>query len=425
MPIEWDRPLRTRRGANDRLRGLDIYFDFDWRTVFKHNRSVFPRGQSLAQLIRRECPPDKKPCLLLTEREEVPPSIQETETNYVVVVPIHDYLNNAGADAASSYYARLLGGALTQLTKLSDATYSAAELHSFLDEQLTPEMLKDWFERAEGRVEVVRRLVTGEAEAVPTNVATALRGIESEDTDLLTEIARYLERVNGGEKLDLFFSQMTRTSPGREAAYEVLVQRLPERIADIRQELTGYVELIADADSNETAVQAFLEESPWIVGLSYVRARARVPILRGTLDFVLDRHDGFFDVLELKGPQEPIIVEPAPRIDGRPHPASAYSLSPALANAIAQAHQYRSLLDMMRDQHLRDQFGLADARQPQIMILIGKSSSLSDSGREILRQLNLSLHRVEIIPYDVLAERTRGILTNLETLLGMADPVVE
>jgi hypothetical protein len=52
MPIEWDRPLAHRRGAGDRLAGLDVYYDFDWRTMFRHDRAVFPRGQSLAQMQR-------------------------------------------------------------------------------------------------------------------------------------------------------------------------------------------------------------------------------------------------------------------------------------------------------------------------------------------------------------------------------------
>jgi len=116
MPIEWDRPLAHRRGAGDRLAGLDVYYDFDWRTMFRHDRAVFPRGQSLAQLIVRDCPDSKTPSLLLTERSDVLPCIQETEDRYIVIVPIRDYLRNAGADAASTLLCAAFGNAADPAT---------------------------------------------------------------------------------------------------------------------------------------------------------------------------------------------------------------------------------------------------------------------------------------------------------------------
>jgi hypothetical protein len=51
MDIEWNTPLRHRKGARHRLGGLDIYYDFDWRKMFNHNRAIFPKGQSLAELL--------------------------------------------------------------------------------------------------------------------------------------------------------------------------------------------------------------------------------------------------------------------------------------------------------------------------------------------------------------------------------------
>ena len=103
---------------------------------------------------------------------------------------------------------------------------------------------------------------------------------------------------------------------------------------------------------------------------------------------------------------------------GRPPSGSAYALGPALAKAIAQAHLYRSILDRSRE--LQTEYGLADSRQPRILILLGRSNDLSDLGRETLRELNLSLHRVEVVPYDLLGLRTAGLLDNIEALLSGA-----
>ena len=150
-------------------------------------------------------------------------------------------------------------------------------------------------------------------------------------------------------------------------------------------------------------------------GCRIVGARGGVGVPRGALDFVLDRFDRFFDVVELKGPQDSIIVEPGSFSGAtRPPSASHYSLGPALAKALAQAHHYRAVLNQTGG--LGAQYGLADTRQPRILVLLGRSDSLSESSKEILRQLNLSLHRVEIIPYDILGLRTSGLLHNIEVL---------
>ena len=63
-------------------------------------------------------------------------------------------------------------------------------------------------------------------------------------------------------------------------------------------------------------------------------------------------------------------------------------------------------------------YGLKRTRNPRILILIGKASSLTPDRGCILEQLNLSLHRVEIIPYDLLAERARTILANVDKYMG-------
>ena len=91
MSIEWDRPLRHRKGSRRRLAGLDVFYDFDWKQVFRHNRAVFPNGQSLAALVARECPNGKHATLLLTIREDVEAGIREVENRYIVIVPIQDY----------------------------------------------------------------------------------------------------------------------------------------------------------------------------------------------------------------------------------------------------------------------------------------------------------------------------------------------
>ena len=207
---------------------------------------------------------------------------------------------------------------------------------------------------------------------------------------------------------------------GRMLTADVLSKQLVGRIADTRRKLTEYQALIAEPDATETDVQRFLEINPWIVGLPYVSAQARVEIPRGELDFVLNRYDGFFDIVELKSPGEDLVRERTKSESVRPASASAYSLGPALARALAQAHHYRSILNDSRD--LAGQYGLKDTREPNILILVGRSTSMTQTGGNVLRELNYSLHRVEIIPYDLLGQRTEGFLGNIESLMSGPGP---
>jgi hypothetical protein len=129
---------------------------------------------------------------------------------------------------------------------------------------------------------------------------------------------------------------------------------------------------------------------------------------------VLERFDGFFDIVELKGPHDEIVTDRGNQSTPRPGSASEYNLSPALAQALAQAHHYRSLLE--RTGGLASEFGLRDTREPRILIVLGTGDAMSVSAKEVLRQLNLSLHRVEITPYDVLGQRAAVVLRNIEQL---------
>jgi len=389
---------------------LDIYHDFEWRTVLGHDRAVFPNGQSLAGLVARECPEGKQATLLLTTRDDVEPGILETDDRYIVVVPIHDYLRQAGGDAASTYYARLSGAPLTQLPRLSDAIFNQAELGRFLEDHLDIEALRSWAAVSPENLSVLR-----EAAGEGGDLLAALGALPGLDVATLTAITEALRASGDADAFHSLITSLTEDAAGREAAIKAMAARLEDRIADVRQHLAAYGELVRRPGVTETDVQRFLEAYPWIVGLAYVRARARVEVPRGEVDFVLERYDGFFDILELKGPDDRIISVDARPSGDRPPSASAYSLSPPLSRALAQAHLYRSTLQQSHG--LAEQFGLPDPRQPRVIILVGRSSTMTPVEREILRELNLSLHRVEVLPYDVLGRRSEGWIQNLEELL--------
>ncbi len=404
MPIQWERPLTQRRSAQQRLAGIDVFHDFDWREVFGHNKGAFRNGQSLSGMVRRECPDGKRPTLILTTLPSAQPNTFETADRYGAIVPIHQYLTLSGVDAAATYFARASGARVTRLSTLREVTFSPQELHQFLASNLTDSVLREWMAMDPTRRQILRDL----AGTASTSSAQASE---------VGAVQKTVFQVDDATLRDLVSTLRLQPVEGRAGATLALAAKLPQRIADVRAELAEYSGLVEAPGTSETDVQTFLEHHPWIVGLHYVRARGRVEVPRGAVDFVLERFDGFFDIVELKGPADAIVVERSGSMpDDRPGSPSRFTLGPALATALAQAHLYRSIL---RDTNsLRGQFGLLDTRQPRILIFIGLSRRLTEGARDVLRELNLSLHRVEVIPYDLLGVRMSGLISNLETLMA-------
>jgi hypothetical protein len=84
-------------------------------------------------------------------------------------------------------------------------------------------------------------------------------------------------------------------------------------------------------------------------------------------------------------------------------------------------HVYRSVLTEIAGT-VDELYGLRESRDPLLVVVIGQASALPLHRLRVLRDLNLSLHRVAIVPYDVLARRARVVLDNVELHLTQAPP---
>lgn len=211
---------------------------------------------------------------------------------------------------------------------------------------------------------------------------------------------------------------MTEDPDGRYATGEVLAERTADRIADARAAMAAYQELLDNPKTGETRMQEFIEKNLWLLGLDYAKMVAQQGLLTGTMDFILERFDGFQDVLELKDPQDAIItVKPrkGPKTTAAPRP-SAYALSPVLAQSLGQVHAYRDRLTR-HAAATEDLLGLPLSRDPRLIIVIGRADRLPEHSQRVLTELNKSLHRVAVVPYDVLARRAGAVLDNVEKYL--------
>src|SRR5713101_5899340 len=116
MEVEWwDRPLSSRMGGQSRLGGLELFYEFDWLDEFPDQRAMFQNGTSLARLVKRECPQDLTPALLLTVRGNIEERSFVADGRYIAVINLRR-IRAAAGDAAISYFAARLGAGITSAT---------------------------------------------------------------------------------------------------------------------------------------------------------------------------------------------------------------------------------------------------------------------------------------------------------------------
>lgn len=424
LDLDWDVPLAHRQGGATYLDGIDVYYDFDWFAVLRHERAQFTRGQCVAQQVRAHCPEGKTPALLLTDRDGADEGFVETPLHLVLVLNLPEYITTS-PNASLSYLASRLGSGIRrigQLNQLADA--DPEEIRAFLQLQLNVDHITAWAADNEAHLEQIRDIPgvrdPGRTASVAEVVAAlhAMEGVPAEVVDAVA--ALFGPGADRDDRLKLLRA-VTEDPDGRHVTGEVVFERAADRMADTRRAVTEYEALLDAPASTETDLQQFIERNPWLLGLEYVNARPRREVPRGTLDFILERFDGFHDIMELKNPADPIIKAPDV-IDGVQPSPSRYALSPDLAQALAQAHVYREILTIDAETVLR-RYGLEYTRDPQVIIVIGRTPPSHRA--DVLRELNKSLHRVEIVPYDLLASRAAAVLDNVEKYLLAGGEAVE
>lgn len=387
----WKPRLRKRTGGRTLLLGLDVYYDFRWRAVMSHGRTAFRYGKDLARRIRRDCPDGMTPILLLTTKDDVEEGVLETsDSNNIFVVRILEYLEKADAGAAGNYFGRnIQANTLTAMGRATRKLPDSLNVASFMDRYANEATLTEWVRRKAGRMKVLQRI------AAPS-IATA--GVK-EDSPVSFSTKRFIQDANQ-EEIEEIVDGLVDTVNGRDAILRA--DLIPHRIDAARKKVREYSDLLSSPDSSETDLQTFIAKNPSLLGLEYRDVISEKSILRCKVDFLVQRYDGYHDLVELKGPQDSIIRFR----EGDEARASSYSLSPTLANALAQVHLYREVLARATKEILKDTYSIEHARDPRVTIVIGQASKLPNkTAKKILHQLNLTLHRMEVVPYDWLAKR--------------------
>jgi hypothetical protein len=423
LELSWNRPVHHRLGAPTRLDGLDFFCDFGWSEQFPDRRAQFRNGQSLAQFVREICPENKVPVLLLTDQDDAEEGPHETDSQFVYVVNLPRYRQSYG-DAARSYLASGFGAGITQVAHLNQqlADAAPATVMAVIQSQLDLEHIAAWVKNEPQRSQQLKTLVTqsepGRLPPSPADTIAALEALGDLNAEEVAAVARLFGPDADRERRLQLVRQITEDPSGRYLTGEVFTERATDRIQDARSAIESYQALLDNPETTETDMQMFLERKPnlWLLGLDYAAMRARKPGVSGAMDFLLQRYDGFHDLLELKSPHDPIVTAPDSGADEGVPPPHDYALSRSLAQALAQAHVYRDRLTR-HPAAAHEFYGLPHTRDPRLIVVIGRAETLPEHRQRVLSELNKSLHRVEILPYDVLARRAEAVLRNVEQYL--------
>ena len=405
LDLEWHLPLHARWGARERLDGIRVFHDFDWLSVFPDERTQFQRGLVLARTVKKHCPADKTPALLLTQETGMQQGIITTGHYFVFVLNIDEWL--ATPDNAALAY---LAGHLP---------VDPGAVREFVEEQLNESFVADWLKDDPQRLARLADLVDL-GDRHPATIEQALDAIQALGELNEAQLRTLMDFVVqfGDEKLRrTLLLGATADEVGRKVALGVVGERVEARIADARRQIAEYRGLLEDQASTETDMQVFLTKHPLLFGLEYSRIRPQAFGPSGSMDFVLERVDGFNDIVELKGPNDSIIARTKKYRGEGVAPPHAYKLGGGLSQALAQAFAYRDRLTR-HAAAAEELHGIANPREPHLIIVLGRFMDLDEDLKPILQELNRSLHRAMVVPYDLIALRAEKALDNITEYLG-------
>ncbi|MBI2032333.1 MAG: DUF4263 domain-containing protein [Candidatus Levybacteria bacterium] len=156
--------------------------------------------------------------------------------------------------------------------------------------------------------------------------------------------------------------------------------------------------------SNEKNIQLFLKENFWMLGTEYISVADEEWLATGgRLDFLAQKINGYFDIVELKLPSEMLFV-------GK---KGKESMSGNLKDAVSQMARYRNHYDknylFETSKHDSER---RDVLYPIGVIIIGRSTTEQKSILEYHR--NIFDRRLNILTYDDIVQKAKQIIKNIK-----------
>lgn len=190
-------------------------------------------------------------------------------------------------------------------------------------------------------------------------------------------------------------SLVTKLSYARiQAAKQEVVKELEERLVQ-----GGFSETTGD-----DSWQNWIYKNNWLFGIHYKTPieKSKINITGIMPDYLFPTLDGFVDILEIKLPDDEVILKEAS------HPG-AWRWTRETNTAIGQVVNYLGEIDRLRfeiEREVKRKNGHEiQLLKPRAYILIGNSAGWEPDKKEGLRKMNHALHGIEIISYKDLLDR--------------------
>ncbi len=251
-------------------------------------------------------------------------------------------------------------------------------------------------------------------ESLPTSIPDITRELEELEKkleDLTPEMETTIDELRGqvaakDQQIDALYSELHKA---RQQRRRVWIKQMEHSLPEFRQRLEELKHLIEEGKEiaktrgvkQETLYQDFLKENFWMFGMPYISMKSqRRSSTTSIPDLLLQRADGFNDVVELENPTDRLFIKKSRR----------YEQSAALKEALAQTMDYLDDYAVRYyDEYYED--GL-DTYKPKGIVVIGRSIERDLERRR--RQLNSYLHGIEIWTYDDLIHNAERVITLLE-----------
>lgn len=176
--------------------------------------------------------------------------------------------------------------------------------------------------------------------------------------------------------------------------------RRKETVAELKERLKSKYPETSGKDS----WQAWIFANNWLFGSNYLEPIEKQKInISGIMpDYLFPTVDGFVDVLEIKLPEDEVILTDTDH-------KGSWKWTSETNSAIGQVVNYLSEIDRLRleiERSIQENCGRRlSLLKPRAYILIGNSKEWTSPKNEGLRKLNHSLHGIEVITYNGLLQR--------------------
>jgi hypothetical protein len=168
--------------------------------------------------------------------------------------------------------------------------------------------------------------------------------------------------------------------------------------------VTEFEEMLAN-DLVEQKWQEWFAKNQWVLGSDIVEILDERQIDTANItDYLVEAHDGFLDIIEIKRPEGDLSFWATALDHGN------YIPSTGLIKAVTQAVKY--IYEIEREANsvkFLERVGIKTVK-PRCVLIFGRSNDWGDEQKEAYRILNASYHNLSIITYDHVLERAKRIL---------------